>query len=80
MTNHCFNNPFKIGNLVVLRYPIKDMVVRTVDETPHPQYVALDGYQHIYHTDFIRLATPEEIKVGYRIDHHILQFDLSRRN
>gem|GEM_PF-6412552 len=45
---------------MVLRYPIKDMVVRTVDETPHPQYVALDGYRHIYHTDFIRLATPEE--------------------
>ncbi|MCK0912246.1 hypothetical protein BFR85_004225 [Acinetobacter pittii] len=80
MTTLCFKNLFKIEDVVVLRYPIKDMVVRTVDEAPHPQYVALDGYRHIYHTDFIRLATPEEIKVGYRIDHHILQFDLSLQN
>ncbi|EXB83184.1 hypothetical protein J542_2140 [Acinetobacter baumannii 299505] len=80
MTTLCFKNLFQIGGAVVLRYPIKDMVVRTVDETPHPQYVALDGYRHIYHTDFIRLATPEEIKVGYRIDHHILQFELSQLN
>ena len=53
---------------MVLIYPIHDVQVRTVDEIPHPQYMVVDGYQHIYHTDFIRLATLEEIKLSYRID------------
>ncbi|AIY37239.1 hypothetical protein ABLAC_18840 [Acinetobacter baumannii LAC-4] len=39
--------------------------------------MVLDGYRHLYHTGSIRFATHEEIKVGYRIDHQILQFDLS---
>lgn len=80
MINHCFDGRFKIGDLVVLCYPVRDTKVRTVDEILHPQYVALDGYRQIYHTDFIRLATVEEINIDYRIDHHILQFDLSSQN
>ncbi|EKL45624.1 hypothetical protein ACIN5098_1180 [Acinetobacter baumannii OIFC098] len=62
---------------MVLIDPIQDTKVRTVDEILHPQYVVLDGYRHLYHTGSIRFATHEEIKVGYRIDHQILQFDLS---
>lgn len=68
MTNDSFEYKFKIGDLVVLIYPIQDMQVRTVDELPHPQYLILDGYWHIYHTDFIRLASADEIKVAYRCD------------
>jgi len=68
MTDNSFEFKFKIGDLVVLIYPIQDVQVRTVDEIPHPQYLVLDGYRHIYHTDFIRLATFDEIKLSYRID------------
>lgn len=68
MTNNSFEYKFKIGDLVVLVYPTQDVQLRTVDEIPHPQYLVLDGYRHIYHTDFIRLARFEEIKLSYRID------------
>lgn len=68
MTDDSIEYKFKIGDLVVLLYPIQDVQVRTVDEIPHPQYLVLDGYRHIYHTDFIRLATFDEIKLSYRID------------
>ncbi|MGR2918957.1 hypothetical protein [Acinetobacter sp. 1125_18A] len=66
MANDCIAQTFRIGDLVVLIYPIHDAQVRTVDEIPHPQYLVLDGYRHIYHTDFIRLASIDEIKVTYR--------------
>lgn len=66
MANECIAQTFRIGDLVVLIYPIQDAQVRTVDEIPHPQYLVLDGYRHIYHTDFIRLASIDEIKVTYR--------------
>lgn len=65
MTDNSFEYKFKIGDLVVLIYPIQDVQMRTVDEIPHPQYLVLDGYRYIYHTDFIRLASIDEIKVGY---------------
>ena len=68
MTDESLEYKFKIGDLVVLIYPIQDVQVRTVDEIPYPQYLVLDGYRHIYHTDFIRLATFDEIKLSYRID------------
>lgn len=68
MTDDSLEHKFKIGDLVVLTYPIKDVQVRTVDEIPHPQYLVLDGYRHIYHIDFIRLARFDEIKLSYRID------------
>lgn len=68
MTDDSLEYKFKIGDFVVLLYPIQDVQVRTVDEIPHPQYLVLDGYRHIYHTDFIRLARFDEIKLSYRID------------
>ena len=68
MTDESLEYKFKIGDLVVLIYPIQDVQVRTVDEIPYPQYLVLDGYRHIYHTDFIHLATFDEIKLSYRID------------
>lgn len=68
MTDDSLEYKFKIGDLVVLIYPINDVQMRTVDEIPHPQYLVLGGYGHIYHTDFIRLATFDEIKLSYRID------------
>ena len=68
MTGNSFEYKFKIGGFVVLLYPIQDVQMRTVDEIPHLQYLVLDGYRYIYHTDFIRLATFDEIKLSYRID------------
>lgn len=68
MTDDSLEYKFKIGDFVVLLYPIQDVQVRTVDEILDSQYLALDGYRHIYHTDFIRLATFDEIKLSYRID------------
>jgi len=68
MANDCITQTFRIGDLVVLIYPIQDVHVRTVDEIPHPQYLVLDGYRYIYHCDFIRLASFDEIKLGHRLD------------
>lgn len=68
MTDDSLEYKFKIGDLVVLTYPFHDVQVRTVDEIPHPPYLVLDGYRHIYLTDFIRLATFDEIKLSYHID------------
>ena len=47
MTDDSLEYKFKIGDLVVLLYPIQDVQVRTVDEIPHPQYLVLDGYRHL---------------------------------
>lgn len=59
---------YKIGDKVVMVDSINDNRVRTVDETPSNdgRFVVLDGHKHQYSTEYIRPASVEEQRTGYR--------------